>query len=207
MAQAQVVYILLLPIPSVGDPILNAPRITHQTTSSDWMAKMFGAKIWLVGLTVMLFSNAAVASASDFTLESYFTGRTKAVGRFSAINGVRRDFTVDLKGTWDGKTLVLVENFLFSDGLRDRKTWRFTKTAQGQYLGTREDVSGDTVVTIEGNVAKFSYLVALDPQNPTNLVRFHDTMILQSDGSVVNKALVTKYGFPVGVTRVTFQRR
>ena len=32
-------------------------------------------------------------------------------------------------------------------------------------------------------------------------------MKLQDDGTVLNTALVTKFGFPVALTRVEFQRR
>ena len=65
---------------------------------------------------------------------------------------------------------------------------------------------GDTLVTISGGTARFSYLVDLDPKGKGNRVRFHDTMRLKGDGTVLNKALVTKYGLPVALTRVEFQR-
>lgn len=40
-----------------------------------------------------------------------------------------------------------------------------------------------------------------------NKVRFHDTMTLRGDGTVLNTAYVTKFGFPVAWTRVEFWRR
>ena len=96
--------------------------------------------------------------------------------------------------------------FRYADGERDRKTWRFRKIAANQYRGTREDVVGDTLVTITGDTARFSYLVDLDPGGKPNLVRFHDTMRLGADGAMLNKALVTKFGLPVAKTRVEFRR-
>ncbi|MFD1329047.1 DUF3833 family protein [Mycoplana ramosa] len=149
----------------------------------------------------------APAAAGGFSLERYFAGRTVAVGSFSAINGVKREFTVDLRGKWNGKTLTLVEDFVYDNGERDRKTWRFEKIGKNRYRGTREDVIGETLVTISGDTARFNYLVDLDARGKGNRVRFYDTMKLQSDGTVLNKALVTKFGFPVALTRVEFQRR
>lgn len=146
------------------------------------------------------------ALARDFRLEEYFLGRTKAEGRFSAINGLRRSFTVDLRGSWDGRTLTLVEDFTFADGERDRKTWRFTKTGPDTYRGTREDVIDETEVRIVGDTARFTYEVWLDGAARTNRVRFHDRMVLKPDGTVVNTAWVTKYGLPVARTRVDFRR-
>jgi Protein of unknown function (DUF3833) len=147
------------------------------------------------------------ASAGDFKLEDYFTGITHATGSFSAINGVKRVFDVRLKGRFNGELLTLVEDFAYSDGEKDRKTWKFTKTGPGRYTGTREDVIGTTTVRVYGNTAKFTYLVDLAPGPGKNIVRFWDTMILSADGrTVANRALVTKYGLPVARVKVDFMR-
>jgi hypothetical protein len=157
-------------------------------------------------IAALLPAAAATPASADFLLEKYFAGRTVADGRFSAITGLRRDFKVVLNGRWNGSTLTLVEDFVYADGERDRKTWRFTKTGPNTYKGTREDVVGETLVTVKGDTARFSYQVYLDPENRKNLVRFYDTMTLHDDGTVQNKALVTKFGLPVGTTRVDFRR-
>lgn len=168
---------------------------------------MDSGKLGLSGLAITLLLGWSPAAAGDFSLEGYFAGRTSAVGSFSAINGVKRKFTVDLFGKWNGKTLTLVEDFVYDNGEHDRKTWRFEKIAKDKYRGTREDVIGETLVTISGGTARFSYLVDLDARNRSNRVRFHDTMSLQDDGTLLNKALVTKFGLPVALTRVEFSRR
>lgn len=157
-----------------------------------------------MGLAMLTVTQEAYSA--DFTLESYFTGKTKATGSFSAINGVKRQFDVDLTGTWNGKTLTLREDFKYSDGERDTKTWRFTKIGPGKYTGTREDVIGETVVTIDGKVAKFNYLVNLGTAAKPNKVHFYDTMELKPDGTLVNTAWVTKYLLPVAKTKVVFRR-
>ena len=166
---------------------------------------MHKAKFVLPGLIVTLLLGLSPVAAGDFSLEGYFAGKTSAVGSFSAIDGTKRKFTVDLRGKWNGKTLTLVEDFAYDNGERDRKTWRFEKIAKDKYRGTREDVIGETLVTISGGTARFSYLVDLDATSKSNLVRFYDTMRLQDDGTVLNKALVTKFGLPVALTRVEFQ--
>lgn len=162
---------------------------------------ILSALVFAIGL-----AGTVAASAKDLTLEKYFAGRTYADGRFSAITGVRRDFTVVLTGTWNGKRLKLVEDFVYADGERDRKTWRFTKTGRNTYSGTREDVVGPALVTVKGNTATFSYDVYLDGAARKNRVRFHDRMVLSDDGTMLNTALVTKFGLPVGSTRVAFRR-
>ncbi|MBW0371373.1 DUF3833 family protein [Ensifer adhaerens] len=162
-----------------------------------------------VFLTVIAMNLAVVTpvAAGSFSLEGFFTGRSMAEGSFRSITGVKKTFKLKLLGKWDGRTLTLREDFTFDDGTRDRKTWRFIKDGPGKYRGTREDVIGETEVSIKGNVARFSYLVLLDPENRKNKVRFHDTMTLNADGRLLNSAYVTKFGFPVAWTRVEFSRR
>ncbi|SOC46034.1 uncharacterized protein DUF3833 [Rhizobium subbaraonis] len=167
--------------------------------------RLFAA--FFVAAAMTLTFAIAPAQARGFSLEDFFAGRTEANGSFRAITGLRRTFTVALYGKWDGRTLTLREDFAFDDGTRDRKTWRFVKTGPDSYRGTREDVVGETLVKIDGNVARFTYLVYLDAANRTNKVRFHDTMTLRNDGTVLNSAYVTKFGLPVAWTRVEFRRR
>jgi hypothetical protein len=161
-------------------------------------------------LAVMLPMNVVPGFAKDSVtprtmhLEKVLPQITKATGSFSAINGTRRTFTVDLNTTWDGRTLTLVEDFVFNDGEKDRKTWRFRKTGENTYVGTREDVIGETTLTVNGKRATFSYDVYLDSKNQANKVRFHDTLILQDDGSVLNKATVWKSVLPVAWVTVNF---
>ena len=150
---------------------------------------------------------ARAADAASLSLERYFKGATVATGSFTAINGVKRTFTVNLNGKWDGRTLVLVEDFRYADGERDRKTWRFRKIAENRYTGTREDVVGETTVTIRGDTATFTYLVDIPASGKAMRVRFHDRMVLKPDGTLVNNALVTKWALPVAWTKVVFHRK
>lgn len=168
---------------------------------------MHGFAAFLLAITMNFSFVSTALAASDFTLESYFKGKTYAEGSFAAINGVKRSFIVELNGRWDGKTLTLMEDFVFDDGTRDRKTWRFVKTGPKSYKGTREDVIGETNVRLSGNVARFSYLVYLDGAQKKNKVRFHDTMTREPDGTLLNTAWVTKFGLPVALTKIEFKRR
>jgi hypothetical protein len=162
----------------------------------------------MVPMTVMpTFAQDAVkAKPRTMHLEDVLPQITKATGSFSAINGVKRSFTVDLDTTWNGKVLTLVEYFTYDDGEKDKKTWRFTKTGENTYQGTREDVIGETTVTVKGKRATFAYNVYLDSKNQANKVHFRDTLVLQDDGSVLNTAIVWKYGLPVAKVIVEFKK-
>jgi len=158
----------------------------------------------ILSAPMMLLASFTTSQAADLKLEDYFAGKTYAFGKFTAINGTVRKFRVNLIGTSKGKVFSLREDFVYEDGVKDTKTWQFTKLANGKYSGTREDVKGTTTVTIKGNVAKFNYLVDLSPNGKENLVRFYDTLTKQSDGTMLNTAWVTKYGVPVAKVSVNF---
>ena len=151
--------------------------------------------------------SAAPAHARELRLEDFFKGHTTAKGSYRAINGVSRNFDIVLHGRWDGRTLVLREDFRYANGEKDTKTWRFKKTGQNTYIGTREDVVGNTKVRFDGNKAVFSYVVDLDPGERRNLVRFRDILTLSADGRrIVNTAKVFKGPLPVARVRVDFRR-
>jgi hypothetical protein len=62
-------------------------------------------------------------------------------------------------------------------------------------------------VRLNGNIAKFTYLVDLDEGPGENIVRFYDTIKFAADGkSALNTAIVTKYGLPVAKVRVDFRK-
>jgi hypothetical protein len=156
-------------------------------------------------LTVL--SVASSTFAKDTMMERFFRGTTTATGSFSAINGVKRQFDVVLTGRVRGDRLTVREDFVYSDGERDRKTWRFVRTGPATYSGTREDVIGMTTLRVDGNTARFTYLVDLDPGLGKNIVRFYDKMVLAADGrSITNTATVWKYIFPVARVTVDFKR-
>lgn len=148
---------------------------------------------------------AVPATARDLTLESYFAGHTYAYGKFSAINGKTREFRVYTTGRrLSGHRFNLTEDIHYTDGAHEVKTWHFTRTGPTTYVGTRGDVVGKTTVHLEGNTARFSYLVDLDPGPKKKAFRFHDTLVLENGGVLRNSSWVTKLIFPVARVHVNF---
>lgn len=142
-------------------------------------------------------------------LEEFFAGRTVGEGRFeSGIAGVERTFTVKTRGTWDGRTLTLREDFVFDDGERDSKTWRFTRQRDDSFKGTREDVVGVADIWQDGETVRLSYRAEVTgKRGAQRVLTFEDVLVPQSPGVVVNKAVVSKYGVPVGTVEVVFRKR
>ncbi len=147
------------------------------------------------------------ASSAPFIVERDLAGATIARGEFRSITGTRRAFTANLQGSWDGETLTLVEDFVFDDGERDRKTWRLRRVAPGQYSGTREDVVGTARGVQDGAYFRLEYDVILPSENGRGRkVRFRDVMALSDNGTVHNDAVVGWRGLRVGSVSLEIRR-
>ena len=147
-------------------------------------------------------------STPPFVLEDYFSGETRASGIFEDRFGtLRRQFTVDITGTWDGRMLVLDERFVYSDGERDRRVWRIKKTGPGTYTGRADDVIGTAQGIARGNALNWRYDMDLKVGDGTFRVHFNDWMFLQPSGVLINRARVTKYGLEIGTVTLAFAKQ
>lgn len=140
-------------------------------------------------------------------VEEYFDGQVRAWGLFEDRFGtVRRQFTVDIEGTWDGETLVLDEHFLFNDGETSRRVWTIRKTGANTYEGRADDVVGVATGVARGNALNWRYDMDLKVGERTYRVEFDDWMFLQPDGILLNRARVSKFGLEVGSVTLAFRR-
>jgi Protein of unknown function (DUF3833) len=142
----------------------------------------------------------------QLVLEDYFLGQTTAWGVFQERNGTLiRQFKVDINGTWDGNVLTLDERFDYADGVKEQRIWKIRKTSPTTYEGTAGDVRGVARGIVQGNQLSWTYDVDLKVGDQTVLVTFDDRMWLQSDGVLINRAKVKKFGIVFGEATIVFQ--
>lgn len=151
---------------------------------------------------------ADFASAQPrLVLEEYFAGRTQAWGLFQDRFGtVKRQFTVEITGTWNGELLVLDERFLYNDGETDQRVWTIRKLGDGRYEGLAADVVGSAAGLSAGNALNWAYVMDLKVGDGTLRVGFDDWMFLQPGGAMINRAKVTKWGFDIGEVTLFFMK-
>ena len=143
-----------------------------------------------------------------FILEDYFSGKTKAWGIFEdRFGNIKRQFTVDIDGKWDGTLLILDEHFLFNDGEKTFRQWRITKKTNGIYEGQADDVIGKATGISSGNSLNWSYILDLKMGNDKTLkVKFDDWMFLQPGGVLLNRARMSKFGVEIGQVTISFSK-
>ena len=146
-------------------------------------------------------------TAPRFRIEEFFAGQTKAWGLFEDRFGkVRRQFTVDISGEWNGRELVLEEDFRYADGEQDQRTWRIVKKDDNTYEGRAADVVGTASGQAFGNALNWRYELDLKVGDGTWRVKFDDWMFLQPGGVVINRARVTKWGVDIGEVTLFFTK-
>lgn len=140
-------------------------------------------------------------------IEDYFAGRTEAWGIFQDRFGrLRRQFEVEIEGTWDGHRLTLIEDFRYDDGESERRIWHITKRGPHSYEGRADGVIGVAEGSAYGNALNWTYRFALNIGDDTWNVTFDDWLFLQSDGVLINRAEVSKFGVKLGEVTVMFRK-
>jgi len=140
-------------------------------------------------------------------IEDYFAGKTQAWGIFQDRFGtLRRQFRVDIDGTWDGETLTLVEDFVYDDGETEQRIWRIKKLGEHGYEGRAEGVIGVAGGTAYGNALNWRYRFALKVGDSTWNVHFDDWLFLQDERVLINRAEVTKFGLLIGELTLMFHK-
>ena len=173
------------------------------------------SRLGLVLLSLVILSGCTTMKPTDFknatpqlVIEEYFAGDTQAWGLFEDRFGtIRRQFSVDIVGTWDGEFLTLDEKFVFEDGERDRRIWKIHKTGDKTYTGTADDVIGEATGRASGNALNWHYQMDLKVGTSTLRVRFDDWMFLQPSGVLLNRARVTKFGIEIGTVTLAFMKK
>ncbi|MBL8644783.1 MAG: DUF3833 family protein, partial [Rhodospirillaceae bacterium] len=95
---------------------------------------VWAAALLITGCSASMKPEDFANKQPRFVIEEYFTGKTKAWGIFEdRFGNLRREFLVDITGTWDGKQLILDERFLYSDGEKEQRVWTIDKVDDNTY--------------------------------------------------------------------------
>ena len=142
-------------------------------------------------------------------MRQYFNGTLDAYGVFTDRSGkVVKRFTVVMTCSWQGppgaETGVLDEAFTYSDGTTDRRIWTLRRTPDGKYTGSAADVAGQALGEEKGNTIRWGYTLKLPVDGRVIEVQFDDWMYLMNNQVMLNKAVMSKFGFRLGEVTLSF---
>ena len=140
-------------------------------------------------------------------IEEYFQGNVKAWGMLQGRSGeVKRQFVANMKGEFDGKNLILDEDFIWNDGEKQKRRWIIKKVGDNRYEGTASDVVGVAKGVSFGSAFKFEYKLLIPYKGKQIKIKFDDWIFKQDEKTAINKATLTKFGFKVGELTVFFKK-
>ena len=138
-------------------------------------------------------------------IEDYLSGNVKAWGILQNRSGkVTRQFSAELNGKWDGKQLILDEEFNWTDGEIQKRQWKINKIDEHNYEGTAGDVAGKARGYSYGPAFKFEYVLLVPIKGKEIKITFDDWIFKQDDRVAINRATMTKFGFKVAELTVVF---
>ena len=168
---------------------------------------------FLVLLSLMLSACSSVdvqryqQEQPKLELKRYLTGDLRAWGMFTDRFGeVVKRFEVRMKGSWQGNSGLLEEDFIYSDGTKQRRVWQIEEIGPGQYRGKAEDVIGEAIGEASGNALRWRYTLALPIEGRIWHVQFDDWMFLINDQVMINRATISKFGIELGEVTLSFHK-
>ena len=144
------------------------------------------------------------AEKPELDLTRYFNGTLDADGIFQDRSGkVVKRFHVLIDARWQGNTGTLDERFTYSDGSTQRRVWTLTRLDAHRYTGKADDVVGEA----SGNALRWKYVMALPVDGKVYNVDFDDWMFLMDDRVMLNRSVMSKFGFHLGEVTLSFRKR
>jgi hypothetical protein len=145
----------------------------------------------------------------SFDLRRYFDGALEGHGMFVDRSGqVTRRFVVTIRGEWKDNIGTLKEDFAWSDGERETRVWTLTPMAEGsKWRGEADNVIGSARGVVAGNALNWKYVYRLKTKDGSTYdIDFDDWMFRIDEGVVLNRALLTFWGFKVGEVLISFRK-
>ena len=145
-------------------------------------------------------------------LARYFNGTIDGWGMFQDRSGeVSKRFHVVIDARWETRDGVdvgtLDEHFSWADGTTSRRVWTITRVDATRYVGRADDVVGEAQGVAAGNALRWRYVLALPVEDRVWHVDFDDWMFLIDDRVMLNRSLMSKFGFRLGEVTLSFSRR
>lgn len=153
---------------------------------------------------------AYVREQPALDLKRYFDGTLTGHGLVMDRAGrAQRRFVVTIQARWDGDVGTLDEDFLWSDGEREKRIWTLRPVAgqPGRWSGTAADVKGVAAGVVAGNALNWSYTFMLTTREGRRYdIDFDDWMFLIDEKVMLNRAVMTFWGLRVGEVLISFSK-
>jgi len=160
-------------------------------------------------LAAAVIASPAIAQEKSRGLAAFLSGHLTATGQFQNYHdGSTRGVRVDIHGAPVGDAFKLVEDTVYSDGEKQHRVWRFSKVAEGRYVGQRADLIGEANVVAHGNRIEITYRAHVPTKDgKTHDLNFMETFVFTQSGTADYQLHVSLLFVPVGDAHLTVRKR
>ena len=142
-----------------------------------------------------------------FDLFQYFQGETSAWGLVvDRFGNFQRSFSVELIGTIDNDKLILQEYFVYDNGDSENREWVIEKTGTFSYKGFSDNIIGFAEGKEYKNTMNFVYKSKIQIAGIGINVEFDDWFLRPNDNTVINRAVITKFGIKLADLTIFFRK-
>lgn len=146
-------------------------------------------------------------NSPKFDIKSYLNGPLEAQGILQNRKGeVIKTFTVKMIGSWKGNEGVLKEDFVFSDGKTDQRTWNIKLLDEHNFTAKAHDTVGIATGQQYGNAMKMNYTLKIDVDGKKYDIALTDWIYLVDQKHAINVSKMSKFGFRVGTLTISFKK-
>ena len=161
----------------------------------------------LLGCSSSINPKIYTKSSPKLDIRNYLNGPLEAQGILQNRAGeVTRTFTVKMIGTWKGNEGKLEEDFIFSDGKKDRRIWDIKFLDDNNFTAKAHDTVGIAKGQQYGNAVKMDYVLKVNVDGTDYDIRLIDWIYLVDEKTAINVSQMTKFGFRVGTLSISFKK-
>ena len=151
--------------------------------------------------------DAYAAGTPALDLRSYLSGTLLASGAFFGLTGrMERRFEIEMVGRWSGNRGTLDERLCYDDGETADRRWTLDFADDETFTATAPDVEGAAPGAQRGHAAVMRYRLRLPRPRGEIVVGMEDRFFLLDDGTLINRARMSKFGLKVGEVVAFFRR-
>ena len=137
----------------------------------------------------------------------YLEGPLTASGVFIGLSGhVQRRFTMEMDGRWSGGQGRIEERIRYDDGEAGERLWEMYVGEDGSLTATAGDILGVAKGSQSGNAAAMRYRMLVPRKAGQTVVAIEDWFYLVDDGTLINRARMSKFGLKVGEIVACFRK-
>ena len=151
---------------------------------------------------------SATGERLPFNMPDFFEGTCQACGIFETRSGkTKRRFSATVEGYWQNGIFYMDEEFTFSDGAYEHRTWKLKFDKDGTFSADCADVPSPASGFYGENSAHLNYTFRLRHNGKSYNVKFADTFTKLADDLVINRAIMAKWGFTLGHVTIVFRKQ